>query len=83
MKVERIMHLLGNNGLEIVAGHNGIYNSISGINVFDNPETLPWLKTGELILTTGYIFKDDTEMQKKLIHHIKNSIFKTSYISQT
>ena len=72
MKVERIMHLLGNNGLEVVAGHNGIYHTISGINVFDNPETLPWLKTGELILTTGYIFKDDTEMQKKLIHHIKN-----------
>lgn len=37
---------------QCVAGHKGTHNSITGINIMDNPDTVPWLKKNELVLST-------------------------------
>lgn len=46
---------------------------ITGVNTIDNPDSAHWLKTGELVLTTGFIFQNDTSLQLKTIADIKNA----------
>ncbi|WP_168198356.1 PucR family transcriptional regulator [Crassaminicella thermophila] len=53
---------------KIVAGHRGIHNIISKVNIMADPDIFDWVSEGELLLTTAYSFKkDDIAMQKKFI----------------
>ncbi|KXG75113.1 PucR family transcriptional regulator [Thermotalea metallivorans] len=53
---------------KIIAGHSGIDNIITRVNIMADPDILHWVSEGELLLTTAYSFrKDDIELQKKLI----------------
>ncbi|MDO4943395.1 MAG: PucR family transcriptional regulator ligand-binding domain-containing protein [Lachnospiraceae bacterium] len=52
-----------------LAGKNGISNPIQGINIMDNPDTVPWLKSNELVLSTGYIFTS-TDIYKTIIRSL-------------
>ena len=47
-------------GFTLIAGDTSLNTSISGINIMDNPDTVPWLSQGALILSTGYFFTDRT-----------------------
>lgn len=40
---------------------------ITGVNILDNPDFIQWIKPGELILTTGYIFIDNPTLQENTI----------------
>lgn len=40
---------------------------ITGVNILDNPDSIQWIKPGELILTTGYIFIDNPTLQENTI----------------
>lgn len=42
----------------LLAGDTSRQTAISGINIMDNPDTIPWLAPGTLVLSTGYFFKD-------------------------
>ncbi len=44
---------------KILAGMDGLNKEIKSVNSFDAPDVLSWLKPGELVLTTGYIFQKD------------------------
>ncbi len=57
-------------GIELVAGKKEINNAISNVNIIDNPDTYDWLSAGDFLLTTGYIFKDDEKMQRKVIREL-------------
>lgn len=53
---------------KIIAGHSGMDNIITRVNIMADPDILHWVSEGELLLTTAYSFrKDDIELQKKLI----------------
>ncbi|MDO5409582.1 MAG: PucR family transcriptional regulator ligand-binding domain-containing protein [Lachnospiraceae bacterium] len=52
-----------------LAGKQGIDRPITGINIMDNPDTVPWLKQNELILSTGYIFSS-TDIYKTIIRSL-------------
>jgi DNA-binding PucR family transcriptional regulator len=54
---------------QLVAGLRGINRTIRSISIMDTPDTT-WLKRGDLLLTTGYVFKDDTNTQIKLIQEM-------------
>ncbi|MDQ0176073.1 PucR family transcriptional regulator [Bacillus chungangensis] len=54
---------------KIVAGKRGLNSSIRSVSIMDSPD-ISWLKRGDLLLTTGYIFKDDSETQIKLIQDL-------------
>lgn len=56
---------------QCIAGHKGTHNSITGINIMDNPDTVPWLKKDELVLSTGYIFLS-TQIYKSIIRDLHN-----------
>lgn len=45
----------------VLAGEKGLLNNITGVNILDNPEAMTWLSPGELIVTSGYFFKQDDQ----------------------
>lgn len=61
------------NRCRVVAGAGGLHRVVSSMNVVDAPDQGPWLKGGELLFTTGYVFKDNVEDQIRLIRHFDNS----------
>lgn len=40
------------------------------MNIIENPDAFDWLTPNELLLTTGYIFQDDEELQNKIIQEL-------------
>lgn len=46
---------------------------ITSVNILDNPDVVKWIKHNELVLTTGYIFKDNPERQRKIIHDLSDA----------
>lgn len=45
--------------LKILAGRDGLSREISAISIMDAPDSYKWLKGGEFILTTGFMFGGD------------------------
>ena len=43
---------------------------VSSINIVDAPDPGPWVSDKQLVLTTGYVFKDDPEEQLLLLHQL-------------
>lgn len=58
-----------NNG-KVLAGQKKLNTIISMVLILEVPTVLRWLKGGELLLTAGYVFKDDMEMGKQLIRDL-------------
>ncbi|RAL26214.1 PucR family transcriptional regulator [Thermoflavimicrobium daqui] len=55
---------------KVVAGQKGLSRRICSVNSFDAPDVLPWLKQGDLVVTTGYVFKNDEKTQVELIRKL-------------
>ncbi|WP_198286495.1 MULTISPECIES: PucR family transcriptional regulator [Bacillus] len=51
---------------KVVAGEQGLNRMISSVSIMDNPD-ISLIKSGELLLTTGYVFKDDLKAQVELV----------------
>lgn len=64
LKVSDLLTLEELPGITLVAGHKNQDQPILKVNILENPDILDWLTAGELLLTTGYIFKDDRKLQK-------------------
>ena len=58
-----------------------IRDRITGVNILDNPDSIQWIKPGELILTTGYIFIDNPTLQENTIWGLKKSWINTDRTS--
>lgn len=54
-------------GARVVAGEDGLERIITSVNVMEVPDILPWVKEGQLLLTTGFSIKDDLAAQKQLV----------------
>ncbi len=57
-------------GVRLVAGLDKIDNEIGNVNTIDNPDSYDWLKAGDFLLTTGYLFKDNPEQLNELIERL-------------
>ncbi len=57
-------------GARIVAGFKKANNIIYNVNIIDNPESYGWFTAGDFLLTTGYIYLNDPELQKQVIHEL-------------
>lgn len=51
----------------LVAGEAGLGRAIRHVNVMEVPDILPFVKPGELLLTSGYPMRDDPRSLEKLI----------------
>ena len=54
----------------VVAGAEGMDRIVTSINIADSPDPGPWVSRGQLVLTTGYVFKDDPQEQVKLLRQL-------------
>lgn len=70
LTVKQFVQLAPFNEMEIVAGHAGLDNIISSVNIMDNPDALDWFSVGELLLTSGYFFKDSMELQDQMMRKL-------------
>ncbi|MBO0446127.1 PucR family transcriptional regulator ligand-binding domain-containing protein [Enterococcus ureilyticus] len=71
LTVEHFLQLAPFKKFQLVAGANGLDNKITGINILDNPDASDWLSAGELLITSGYFFSKNTEIQKQFIQRFK------------
>ena len=53
--------------LQLVAGAKGVNNLIRNASVVDCPDGFDWMLPGDFVLSSGYIFRDDPALQRKLV----------------
>lgn len=53
--------------LHLVAGENGVYRQISGINVIESGDLIPFCRPNEIIITTGIHLDNDLKQLEELI----------------
>ncbi len=70
LTVKDLFEIQAIDGLKIVAGEKGIDNEISIVNIIENPEAFDWLSPNELLLSTGYIFKDNEDLQIRILNEL-------------
>lgn len=70
LTVKDLMKIKAIEGIKIVAGEQGIDKSISIVNIIENPDAFDWLSPNELLLSTGYIFKNNAELQNRIIKEL-------------
>ena len=58
-------------GAKLVAGADGLDQPIEWVRLMETPEVLP--RAGDLMFTTGFPIKDDTEAQIRLVSRIADS----------
>ena len=73
MTLEWLINSAELNNFRCVASKNNIDNTLSSVNILDNPDVIRWIKKDELVLTTGYMFKDDPKAQIKIIRELKET----------
>ncbi len=59
-------------GAQVLAGHEGLSNSIVSVNVMEVPDIIDWVREGEFLLTTAYTFSDDPQALERLIPQLRD-----------
>lgn len=73
ISVRHLLDLDHFEGLRLISGRDGIDNIVNNTNIMDNPDSFDWLMPGDLVITTGYVFKDDKEYQNKVIKELSEN----------
>lgn len=73
MTLEWLINNAELNNLKCVAGKKNLKNPLLSVNILDNPDVIRWIKKDELVLTTGYLFKDDPEAQINIVRELKET----------
>ncbi|WP_207696020.1 purine catabolism regulatory protein [Enterococcus sp. DIV0212c] len=71
LTVKNFLQLSPFKAFQLVAGQKGLENEITGVNILDNPDASDWLSAGELLITSGYFFSENSEIQKRFIQRFK------------
>ncbi|WP_430602497.1 purine catabolism regulatory protein [Enterococcus sp. DIV0724b] len=71
LTVKNFLQLAPFKSFQLVAGSKGLENKITGVNILDNPDASDWLSAGELLITSGYFFSENAEIQKRFIQRFK------------
>ncbi|MEY8353583.1 PucR family transcriptional regulator ligand-binding domain-containing protein [Lachnospiraceae bacterium 54-53] len=66
-----LIHNSSLKNLSLLTCEELIDSPITSVNVLDNPEVIQWMKPGELVLTTGYVFAGDPELQSRVLRDLK------------
>ncbi|AOH53388.1 hypothetical protein ABE28_003415 [Peribacillus muralis] len=69
LTVEKALKLPALNQVEVIGGEQGLARVINSVSIMDHPD-ISWIKRGELLLTTGYVFKDDSDAQINLVREL-------------
>ncbi|WP_185151545.1 PucR family transcriptional regulator [Peribacillus simplex] len=69
LTIEKALKLPALNQVEVIGGNQGLARVINSVSIMDHPD-ISWIKRGELLLTTGYVFKDDLNAQINLVREL-------------
>lgn len=73
MNLSELLSLDKLKSIEIVAGLKGIQREATGAVMLDNPDMVNWMREGEILLTTGYVLKENPHRQLEILDElIKN-----------
>lgn len=72
LTVRQFLNLPPFREFKLVAGEKGLDNVISTVNIMDNPDALDWFSPGEMLLTSGYFFKDSREIQDSIVSQLRS-----------
>lgn len=61
----------GFSGIRLLTCQERIDSPVVGVNVIDNPDVTQWVKPGEMVLTTGYFFANDLNLQTNVIMNLR------------
>ena len=70
LTVNQILHTEGFEEFRVICGNCGINREVSCVSVMDAPDIYNWLQGGEILLTSGYILKDNMDYLLELIEKI-------------
>ena len=56
--------------MEVLAGHEGLDVVVKSVTVMDAPDAARWMKGGEILMSSGYLFKDNPQDLSKLLHQM-------------
>lgn len=51
----------------VVAGDRALEREISWVHIIDHPEVAEWVRPGQLLLSNGYSWPEDSQAQRKLV----------------
>jgi purine catabolism regulator len=67
LTVEEALSIYPLSEAKLIAGSKGKHRIVKSINVMDAPDISDWIKEGEMLLTTAYLFKDDLQEASALL----------------
>ena len=70
LALRQVLELAVLDGSVVLAGGAGLDRPISRLNVMEVPDVLPWVRPGELLVTTGYALRDEPERLADLIREL-------------
>lgn len=62
----------GLHNIRLMTGKSQLMHPIVSVNVLDNPDVIKWFKQDELILTTGFVFKNHPELVPRILRDLKS-----------
>lgn len=68
-----LIHSSSLTNIRCVSCAEKLENPVFSVTVLDDPDVIKWIKPDELVLTTGYIFRDDTKMQERLLRELRDA----------
>ena len=70
MKLSEILEADSLASARIVAGRDGLDAEVKWSHVVDLPEPLPWVRPGDLLLTTGYSWPKEALEERRLVREL-------------
>ncbi|MGN7455333.1 PucR family transcriptional regulator [Paenibacillus pasadenensis] len=66
-KVKDVFDIPNLQGAALLGGAAGLEREVTRVNVMEVPDVIDWVRPGELLMTTGYPFKDQPEVLAELV----------------
>lgn len=70
LTVKQILQTPGFEGITVLAGEKGLWRPVRTVTIIDAPDAAPYIKGGEIILSTLYIWKDDPQALRSFIEKV-------------
>ena len=73
LRVKDIVKIWNNGAASLVAGQEGLMRRIEVFDMMEQPNIKPWLREHLLLITTGYVIRNDKEALLNLIREVNAS----------
>ena len=68
--VQEVLELFPQKNISLIAGEKSLNQLVTGVTLIETPDVINWVTGGELLLTTGYIYKDNPAQLIELIKQL-------------